>query len=270
MDYNTFESIPVFQCLVVSLVVALFALGSLISKRIGIHKFNLGGQFQAVVVGMIGGMVLCILWLLIWQVSFLQYPLTVLVALKLGFTLISGFSGLWKGFIDKDWSRYQQAWKLFWGQFYVDPNRNSFKQLVQLILRFSWELVQTELGYNYSQLRNAFGRVSQVHLFGGMTYAVRCFATRVNGVSIGNSININQRTEHCNFINSFLLMHEYGHTFQSQIWGPGYLFFIGIPSLYSALFTNDHHNRWYEKQTDQFAESYFTKHFGVGYRRNKF
>ena len=54
-------------------------------------------------------------------------------------------------------------------------------------------------------------------------------------------------------------MHEYGHTFQSQIWGPGYLFGIGIPSLISAVnskripgtFLTTHRVKWLNvKQID--------------------
>ena len=33
-----------------------------------------------------------------------------------------------------------------------------------------------------------------------------------------------------------LLLHEYGHTFDSEMFGPGYLFGVGIPSAASAGF----------------------------------
>jgi len=66
-------------------------------------------------------------------------------------------------------------------------------------------------------------------------------------------------------------MHEYGHTFQSQIWGPGYLFGIGIPSLISAVnskripgtFLTTHRVKWYERQANRFAARYFGRHNGV-------
>ncbi len=44
-------------------------------------------------------------------------------------------------------------------------------------------------------------------------------------------------------------MHEYGHTFDSQIFGWSYLLAIGIPSITGA--------EWTERRADRHAERYF-------------
>ncbi|MFV0249303.1 MAG: hypothetical protein ACK5H1_10165 [Tenacibaculum sp.] len=89
-------------------------------------------------------------------------------------------------------------------------------------------------------------------------------------VSIGNFINISTNREINKNFDSFVIedplyMHEYGHTFQSQIFGLSYLFAIGLPSAISAKFSEKgkHIYRPYESQANRYAASYFEKHFGV-------
>jgi len=55
-------------------------------------------------------------------------------------------------------------------------------------------------------------------------------------------------------------MHEYGHTFQSERYGIGYLFGVGIPSLFSAK-SDGHDDRAYEKQANRWARRYFDNHY---------
>jgi len=188
-----------------------------------------------------------------------------------GGTLAAGtVSGLGHGIFGGDWSVLGNTGKLFAGNFYLDGNRGFFGQTLQGISRFSWELRQSTIGHGYSQARNAFGGTDRVDYLGGATFSTGENKDVRNGISIGNFLNINIRDEITgNFenrvINDPLYMHEYGHTFQSQIWGPSYLLGIGIPSLSSAAFTSPaaHRNRWYERQANRFAASYFGKHYGV-------
>ena len=67
-----------------------------------------------------------------------------------------------------------------------------------------------------------------------------------------------------------LFMHEYGHTFDSRIFGPSYLFAIGIPSAFSAgiseyiangLYTHDVY--WTERRANKHAKRYFGKYYGI-------
>ena len=68
------------------------------------------------------------------------------------------------------------------------------------------------------------------------------------------------------------VMHEYGHTFDSRIWGPLYLPTIGAPSIISAnnsqpiyhngIWTTTHRLKWYERSASRKAKKYFSK-YGV-------
>jgi len=145
-------------------------------------------------------------------------------------------------------------------KYYLDANRNFLGQTWQGISRFSWELPQNTLGYNVSQIRNAFGKVDRVDYFGGATFSTRENQDGRRGVSLGNYINVSITGEITgNFedrvINDPLFMHEYGHTFDSQIFGPLYLPGIGIPSAAGA--------QWTEIRANRHAARYFEKHFDV-------
>ena len=60
------------------------------------------------------------------------------------------------------------------------------------------------------------------------------------------------------------MRYEYGHSFDSRIFGLSYLFVIGAPSLYSAAtsqriddYTTTHSFRWYEVRANRHAKKYF-------------
>jgi hypothetical protein len=66
-------------------------------------------------------------------------------------------------------------------------------------------------------------------------------------------------------------MHEYGHTFDSQLYGLSYLFAIGIPSLRSANGSttinpvtglSSHDIFWTERRANRHAANYFGQ-FGI-------
>ena len=166
-------------------------------------------------------------------------------------------SGLGEGVFNGDWSRLGNTWKTFAGNFYLDGNRNIFGQTWQGISRFSWELPQSTIGHGYSQLRNTFGGVDRVDYFGGATFStgVNPTSNRIWGVSIGNNINISRRRDEFDILNDPLLMHEYGHTFDSQLFGSLYLFGIGLPSATGA--------NWTELRANRYAAHYFSRRFGV-------
>jgi len=59
-----------------------------------------------------------------------------------------------------------------------------------------------------------------------------------------------------------LYIHETGHSYQSRLLGPFYLFLIGIPSLISAWIMPRHHNqRWYEVWANKLAIKHAMIHF---------
>jgi len=196
------------------------------------------------------------------------------------------------GAIDQDWARGRQlvtnSWRINNGLFYSDPNQNFLGQTWQLTSRFTWEGIQTHVGYGYTQFRNSIGRVSRVDFFGGATFATQENADKRDGVSLGNYININIRNRITGNFEDWVLrnplyMHEYGHTFDSRIYGLSYLFAVGIPSLTSASRNtlivrrdadgNDlnpnrletHDVFWAETRANRHAERYFRRYYGINW-----
>jgi hypothetical protein len=186
-------------------------------------------------------------------------------------------------------SKFQNAIDIDLGLFQTDPNLSTGEQTWQLISRFTWEHLQTELGRTYSHGRNLLGHVDRVDYFGGVTFSTRENQSGRNGISLGNYININTddeiEGEFENHVTSDpLYMHEFGHTFDSRSFGMSYLFFIGLPSLISAgtleqaqgeiSGVSTHDFRWYEMRANKHAAYYFGKYYGVDwytrYRRGTY
>lgn len=166
----------------------------------------------------------------------------------------------------------ENAGKILLGRTYPD-------NFGQALSRYTWEGPQIWLGYNVSQFRNTFGGVDRVDYFGGATFATGENRNSRYGVSIGHNINISitdniQGKFEDRVISDPLFMHEYGHTFDSQIFGLSYLFAIGAPSLFSAgsatqvqgepTGVTTHDFRWYERRANKHAAKYFSK-YGVNW-----
>ncbi|NEN25810.1 hypothetical protein G3O08_20175 [Cryomorpha ignava] len=186
-----------------------------------------------------------------------------------GATTVFGVAdGIQTGINTGDWTQLGNAGKQFAGNFYLDENKNFFGQTWQGISRFSWELPQTTIGHGYSQVRNAYNGVDRVDFLGGATFSTKENTDNRQGVSIGNFINIDIRSEIEENFQEYvtgnsekgipgdpLYMHEYGHTFDSRLFGPLYLFGIGIPSASGA--------EWTEIRANKFARKYFEDEFDV-------
>jgi hypothetical protein len=151
---------------------------------------------------------------------------------------------------------------------------------LQLFSRWTWELPQTALGKGYSHTSNIVGAVDRVDYFGGATFVTRTNQDSRWGISLGNYINVSISDDidgsfEERVVSDPLFMHEYGHTFDSQIFGISYLLAIGIPSLMSASSASQvdgepygvttHDFRWYEMSANRHASRYFSKHFGVSW-----
>ena len=183
-------------------------------------------------------------------------------------------------FNDNDWkdvsTKIKNSWKINNGLFVTDNNKNFWGRTWELTSRFSWEAPQTMGGYYFTQVRNAIGDVNRVDYFGGATYATKENAGYRDGVALGNFLNINISDK---ITGSFkdrvlsdpLFMHEFGHTFDSKIFGPIYLFAIGMPSLISANNSTTiegtpfqtHDRYWTERRANRHAKKYFGKHYDV-------
>ncbi len=188
----------------------------------------------------------------------LQTGMETYATIQMCSTAASTVSGIGHGIFTGDWSRLANAGKIFLGNFYLDENKTFFGGVWQGISRHTWESLQTNLGYNFGQLRNAFGGVDNVDYFGGATLInFNDNSGEMWGLTLGpfiNSKNIDIENE--------MFRHEFGHTLQSQRWGLLYPFFIGLPSLISASSSPDKHKiRWYEREANRYAYKYYHKYF---------
>lgn len=251
---------------------ALFGAGNLIihAQRGDIDNFweGLGYFFQGAVVGAVVGAT--------WSFAFASLNGTGIVG---GNTLIQGMGFASQGFAQKvGWvmaagkaitalttvtsviSNPENAGRILMGNAYLDENKTFFGGIFQGISRFTWEGLQTWAGYNYSQLRNTFGGVDRVDYMAGATFVTGENNDTQWGISLGNFLNVsigNQITGDFDtwVTNEPLFMHEYGHQFDSRLFGPLYLFAVGIPSAAGA--------EWTELRANRFGARYFGREYGV-------
>jgi hypothetical protein len=191
---------------------------------------------------------------------------------------VTFFGTLFSG--DTQWGgrRFENSLKLIRGLLQIDENRGFWANAGILLSRWTWESPQTIAGLGYSHFRNFTGNVDRVDYFGGATFVINENASKRNGVSLGNFININIDDEitgsfQDRVLSDPLFMHEYGHTFDSRNFGLSYLFAIGIPSLISADNSkwqqekgySTHDEYWTEVRANNRAAKYFKKYYGINW-----
>ena len=159
------------------------------------------------------------------------------------------------------------ASRIFLGRYYFDENM--LHGFSQAITRFTKESPQTWIGYNYTQFRNLSGYVDRVDYIGGATFATDEYSSSRQGMTWGSFINMWIRD---GIDGDFkervaedpLFMHEYGHTFDSQLWGVDYTPFVAISSgLSTWLNLPNHYKFWTERRANNWAKWYFGRHYGV-------
>jgi RHS repeat-associated protein len=194
--------------------------------------------------------------------------------------------GFVKGFAKSKNGVHEQGHKTLFGDAFASANRHAsnsikinvglfvwdqnysgkgdvWRDIWQVVSRFTWELPQTLVGYGASEIHNLFGKVDDVAYAGGATIVHG--GSPFGGITIGSYINggediatsFNPSTG-----NLSLLLHEYGHYMQSQNSGYVYLGMYGIPSLLSAQFGTDHNNYWTEQDADFRSNNYSMQHYG--------
>lgn len=144
--------------------------------------------------------------------------------------------------------------KLTWGLF-----KGSFEQI---FTRFTFEILQTAIGYVTNIGANLFTSIDDVSYYGGATVSRTRLGnwgafTLGNFILGGSDISADPKNS--------LFQHEYGHYLQSQESGPIYLFRYAIPSLISASKTEEKHPNhnhnffWTELDANQRAVRYFER-----------
>lgn len=202
-------------------------------------------------------------------------------------TTVSGFAwahgvstatGLIGGAIQHGMKGVVNSGKILLGNFYLDENASFGEAIWQGFTRHTWEHLQTGLGYDYTQFRNAFGSsIDRVDYLGGATFATNENSKNRQGITIGDYVNIDIKDS---IGSSFedrvtsdpLFMHEYGHTIDSRRFGLSYLALVGVPSLYSAKtaskyngFITTHDRKPYETRANRRASEYFSKYYNVSW-----
>lgn len=198
-----------------------------------------------------------------------------------GVHVASTITGAVGGAINKGGKGFINSMKVLLGNFYLDENASFFKSIWQGVSRHTWETIQTGLGYDYTQFRNAFGSsIDRVDYLGGATFATNENSGKRQGITLGNYCNIDitgtiNSSEFYNYaIQDPLYMHEYGHTIDGRLWGLSYLFTIGIPSIISAAnaspisgkFADTHDYTSYEMRANRKAKRYFGRYYGVSWK----
>ena len=196
-----------------------------------------------------------------------------------GLHVTSTVVGAAGGLINKGWKGLGNSMKVLLGNFYLDENASFFKSIWQGVSRHTWETLQTGLGYDYTQFRNAFGSsIDRVDCLGGATFATNEYSKKSQGITLGNYCNLDIKnrvmddfTYYATHLNA-MYMHEYGHTIDGRKRGFAYLFTVGIPSIISAKnshnigrFRSSHSYEPYERRANRLAEKYFGANYGVNW-----
>ena len=193
------------------------------------------------------------------------------------FGIIAFFEGAFTG----DWSKFKNVGKIYAGRFYLDENKSFIEAVWEGISRYTYQDIQSTIGYDTSLILNLFNSADRVDYLGGATFITNennPKRTNGRGFTLGNFISIDLAGEitgdfETYVINNPLYMHEYGHYIDSQGLGGAYMAVIGIPSFlsnwkwYSNLFNlNDSDGYYTEKRANRKAAEYF-KQYGVDWSR---
>lgn len=120
--------------------------------------------------------------------------------------------------------------KLVGGLFIPNKHYPFHLQVLQILSRFTWEILQTTTGFLSALFYLVFFQVKRVTYSNGAT-VIRCksrFGAFTLGLFIVGDSEINGNPS------QRLFQHEYGHYLQSLKSGPVYLFKYGLSSLVSA------------------------------------
>ena len=122
-----------------------------------------------------------------------------------------------------------------------------------------WAFPQTIIGWIYHKIQKKniiytwnYDSNTQIHVL--KEGAIK----KGDGVSFGSHVFI----EYDRLIGRkmFVVRHELGHSVQSKMWGPLYLFAIGIPSaLLNIRNVDNYHSHYPEKQANQIGKKLFSQ-----------
>ncbi|NDW17678.1 hypothetical protein D0T53_01950 [Dysgonomonas sp. 216] len=183
--------------------------------------------------------------------------------------MFSAVTGFLRGLFSKEpWKAYDSAWrsiqneyKIYWGLLKTDSNLNFADRAKQLISRFTWESLQTTVGFTYSHATNMLGFTRRVTYYGGATVSESYSSKYVSNGAISIGAYIVGKPGIKADPNNTLFQHEYGHYLQSQSMGPSYLFRVGFRSIQSAGSSDGSHKyNKYEQDANVRGFLYFNRY----------
>jgi len=266
--------------------VVVFALGNRLVNYIKADNIQGANNTLGLIAGLIVGLTVGTIWLLIPLLpkvgpSF-KTGLTIYIGVHIGFAVLSLLVGLIKGLFFGSWKQFKQAGKIFLGNFYLRQNRSFLVAIAEGVSRHTWEFPQTLLGTTWAQVLNIFGLADRVDYADGATFTTSEARSRRSGMSLGNFIYISI-DDHINgpfrerLISDPLFMHEYGHSFDSRVFGLFYLPLIGLPSVISAAQAKQvpgeprgvrtHNFKGYEMRANRYAARYFREYSTVDWKK---
>jgi hypothetical protein len=203
------------------------------------HKTNLQSTVESIFLMLV---ILTISVVGFWLESigdFLVVLFTIYLLVQLGFAVLGFVVGTIQGIITGQWQKLHRALKIFLGNFYLNENQSFLSAFAEGLSRHIWEFPQTLVGHIWAQCLNSLGLIQRVEYFEGVTFSITINRRKRSGMSLGSFIyitiddTIKSDFREC-LLADPLFMHEYGHSFDSRLYGIFYLPFIGLPSLISA------------------------------------
>lgn len=132
---------------------------------------------------------------------------------------------------------------------------------MQNIIFSFWQILQNILGIIFVSVfairKKITGQENYLYIHKDVTvYWIE--SKKFSGISLGNTIIINNIIKGINGIREKVIKHEYGHCRQSKMLGPLYLPTVGIVSLSMNILTRigvlkkeNYYKRWPEKWADK-------------------
>ena len=264
----------------------IFAIGNMLVHYVKADIKKLADAKLPLIAGFIVGLTLgaiCLLAPLLPIIGeSLKIAVTIYIWMNLGLFTLSFSSGIIKGLASGNWKRFKQAGQISFGNFYLKQNKGLFAAFADGLSRHIWEFPQTLLGVIWAQVLNIFGLVDRVDYADGATFTSRENRSKRSGMSLGNFIyiSIDDRINDSfreRLISDPLFMHEYGHSFDSRLFGLLYLPLIGLPSVISAAQAKQvlgepkgvrtHNFKSYEMRANRHAAKYFREYSTVDWEK---
>jgi hypothetical protein len=260
----------------------IFGIAPILLRLIGLQSITYRRCVQSFLAGLLLAFFYRIMTVLPLIGGIVSGLLVFYLFLNVAFASLGIIVGVLQGIFHRKWTKLTHALKLLGGHFYLSGRRGFCAGLWEGISRHSWELPQNLIGHIWAQSLNTFGFIQRVDYFDGATFSTSEKQSKRSGMSlstfiyiaIDDAINVEFRQK---LLTDPLLMHEFGHSFDSKIYGLFYLPLIGLPSLISAARSKQlkadainpkpHRFQTYEMRANRHAAYYFASYYQVDWAK---